>query len=307
MLTTPADETTESKSIVDASNVTKRFGNHDVLTGIDLAIGKGEILLLMGPNGAGKSVLLSCLSGSALPSGGEIRLFDEVSPVEAQTSISVMFQGAMADPELSGRENLRFYEDLHPNGTDRWRDLVERLEIADEIDRPVEEYSGGMRRKIEIAITLTIDVPFYVLDEPTIELDLATIRELHDLLLEMRADEKTILVTSHAPLDAQIADRIAFLRDGTIIANGHPDDLFERLPPVLRVRGAVPPEELLVGNELFRRGDEIRGFLATDVDVERVESALRDRSGTPFIDTDEPSHTDLFNYYTYIHSISGNG
>lgn len=300
-----ARETTASKSIVDASNVTKRFGSHDVLTGIDLSVAEGEILLLMGPNGAGKSVFLSCLSGSARPSGGEIRLFDGLTPTDAQSSMSVMFQGAMADPELTGEENLQFYEDLHPNGTNRWRELVEQLEIADEIDRPVGEYSGGMHRKIEIAITLTIDVPFYVLDEPTIELDLATIRELHDIILELRADRKTFLVTSHAPLDAQIADRIAFLRDGTIIANGCPDDLFERLPPVLRVRGAVPPEDLLVGNKLFRRGDEIRGFLPTDVDVERVESALRDRSGTSFIDTDEPSYTDLFNYYTYIHLPDG--
>ncbi|WP_436343904.1 ABC transporter ATP-binding protein [Natronorubrum sp. FCH18a] len=293
-------ETTNSNAVVDVSNVRKRFGDHDVLRGIDLRIERGEIVLVMGPNGAGKSVLLSCLSGSLAPDSGHVRLFGDLTPARARSEISVMVQGAMADPDLTGRENLQFYEDLHPNGTDRWHDLVEVLEIEDDLDRVVGDYSGGMRRKIELAITLSADVPFYVLDEPTIELDLATIRALHDLLLELQTAAKTILVTSHAPLDAQIADRIAFLRDGRFIADDSPADLLERLPPVVRVRGAIPPETRLVGNRLFQRGDEVRGFLSPGVDVAQIESELESATETPLVDLDRPSYTDLFNYYTYL-------
>lgn len=293
-------ETTNSSAVIDVSNVRKRFGSHDVLQGIDLTIERGEIVLVMGPNGAGKSVLLSCLSGSLEPDSGRVRLFGGLEPAEARSEISVMVQGAMADPDLTGRENLRFYEELHPNGTDRWRELVEVLEIEADLDRVVGEYSGGMRRKIEIAITLSPDVPFYVLDEPTIELDLATIRALHDLLFELRAADRTILVTSHAPLDAQIADRLAFLRDGRFIAGDSPADLLDRLPPVVRVRGAIPPETRLVGERMFQRGDEVRGFLPPEVDVGQIESELKTTAETPLVDVDRPSYTDLFNYYTYL-------
>ncbi len=292
-------EPTPSESVVQASNVQKRFGSQEALAGIDLSVGRGEIVLVMGPNGAGKSVLMSCLSGSAEPSSGQIRLFGDRSPKDARPGVSTMFQGAMVDPDLTGRENLRFYEALHPNGTDSWRDLAPRLEIEADLDRVVKTYSGGMRRKIEIAITLTLDVPFYILDEPTIELDLATIRELHDMLLGMQDEGKTILVTSHAPLDAQIADRIAFLRDGRIIADDAPTEMLDELPDVLRVRGTTLSDEYVLGGKLFQRGDEIRGFLRDETDVADIDADVG--GGDLLVDIDRPSYTDLFNYYTYIY------
>lgn len=229
-------KTGNPETVVQASDIRKQFGNHEALTGIDLTVKKGEIVLVMGPNGAGKSVFMSCLAGSTNPSSGQIRFFENFSPKEARPAVSTMFQGSMTDPELTGRENLAFYEALHPQGTNRWQELATRLEIEEDLDRVVGDYSGGMKRKIEIAITLTLDVPFYILDEPTIELDLATIRELHDLLLGMRESGKTFLITSHAPLDAQVADRIVFLRDGRIIANDAPENLLETLPEVFAFR-----------------------------------------------------------------------
>ncbi|WP_312911829.1 ABC transporter ATP-binding protein [Natronosalvus caseinilyticus] len=288
-------------AVVEAVNVTKRFGDQNVLRGLDFTVAPGEIVLLMGPNGAGKSVFVSCLSGSATPDGGTITLFDELTPRAARPAVSTMFQGAMADPDLTGRENLQFYEALHPNGTGRWRELVTRLEIEDDLDRVVGDYSGGMQRKLEIAITLSLDVPFYVLDEPTIELDLATIRELHDLLLGMRTAGKTVLITSHAPLDAQIADRIVFVRDGKVIASDAPRTLIETLPPVLRVRGTLPPENDLLGGRVFRRGDEIRGFLEGSDAFDEIRTNL-EMKGADLVDIDRPSYTDLFNYYTYVHA-----
>ncbi|GAB3042188.1 ABC transporter ATP-binding protein [Natronobiforma cellulositropha] len=288
------------RTVLEAHGVRKRFDENQVLTGVDLTILEGEILMLMGSNGAGKSVLTSCLTGSVRPDTGRIELFDGLSPRDARPLFSIMMQGRMADPDLTGHENLQFYGSLHPNGTNSWQTLVERLELESELDRPVAEYSGGMERKLEIAITLSVDVPLYFLDEPTAELDLAMIQELHDIVLEQRDAGKTIVVTSHAPLDAQIAERIAFLRDGEIVADGRPEALFESVPPVLRVRGAVPPATSVVGERLFQRGDEVRGFLPDEDALGRVRDQVDERGNDVLVEIDRPSYTDLFNYYTYV-------
>lgn len=156
-----------------------------------------------------------------------------------------------------------------------------------------------MVRKLEVAITLSADVPLYMFDEPTAEMDLAMRRELHDIFLEHQSAEKTLLVTSHAPIDTQIADRIAFLKDGQIVADGQPSELLGELPRVLRMRGAVPPEEQLLGGRMFQRGDEIRGFLSANIDVDGIE-AEQNGGEDSIVEIDPPSYTDLFNYYTYI-------
>jgi ABC-2 type transport system ATP-binding protein len=293
--------TTHSPPIIEAENVVKRFGEQTVLQGIDFAVDEGEIVLLMGPNGVGKSVFVSCLTGATNPTDGRIRLFGEIPPIDARSAVSVMLQGAMTDPDLTGRQNLQFYQDLHPHGTDRWKQLIEEFELSDDIDRVVRDYSGGMKRKIEIAITLSADVPLYVLDEPTVELDLAMIRVLHDMLLELKEAGKTILITSHAPLDAQIADRIAFVQAGQIVANGTPSELLDGLPQVVRMRGSMPEESHVLGGRLFNRGDEIRGFLPDNTDIESVLSDLEDNTPDTDVDIDRPAYTDLFNYYTYIY------
>ncbi|GAA0662629.1 ABC transporter ATP-binding protein [Natronoarchaeum mannanilyticum] len=286
-----------SDAIVTATGVEKRFDDQPVLTGIDLDVRPGEIVLLMGPNGVGKSVFMSCLAGSTAPDAGEIELFDGLTPDRSSAQSSVMLQGTMTDPDLTGRENLQFYEDLHPRGTDEWEALAERLELGADLDRLVREYSGGMERKVEIASALSADVPLYLLDEPTAELDLAMIQTLHDLLLARRDEGKAFLVTSHTPLDARIADRIAFVQNGRVVADGEPETLLDDLPPVVRVRGGVPDEDRLLGERAFRRGDEIRGFLPAEADVDAIAASV---DGDARVELDPPSYTDLFNYHTYV-------
>lgn len=293
------------RPLLEARNVEKGFDDGAVLEGLDLTVDEGELVTLMGPNGVGKSVFLSCLAGSTTPERGEIELFGDRSPTEARSATSVMLQGETIDPDLTGRENLRFYGALHPRATDDWRDLVDRLELTADLDRPAREYSGGMKRKLELTIALTVDAALYLLDEPTAELDLSMIQVVHDLLLEYREAGKTILVTSHAPLDAQMADRIAFVRDGRTVATGAPTTLLEGLPPVVRIRGAMVPESPFLGDRLFRRGDEIRGFLAPDSDIDAIENAVEGARDGATVDRDPPSYTDLFNYYTYVQSTRG--
>ncbi|MXV62257.1 ATP-binding cassette domain-containing protein [Natronorubrum sp. JWXQ-INN-674] len=300
-------ETTETetvaqaqKTVLDARDVAKGFGDGAVLEGIDLRVAEGELLTLMGPNGVGKSVLLSCLAGSTDPDAGTIELFDGLSPTEARSETSVALQGETIDPDLTGRENLQFYGDLHPRATDDWREIADRLELTDDLDRPAREYSGGMARKLELTIALTVDAKLYLLDEPTAELDLAMIQTVHDLLLEYSGDGKTILMTSHAPLDAQIADRIAFVQQGRVVATDRPSALLEDLPPTVRVRGGMAPESAFLADRVFQRGDEIRGFLAPETDLETIEGAIDSGRNRVTVERDPPSYTDLFNYYTYV-------
>ncbi|WP_440766908.1 ABC transporter ATP-binding protein [Natronorubrum sp. DTA7] len=287
-------------TVLEATNVHKRFGDEQVLRGIDMLVEEGEIVLLMGPNGVGKSVFMSCLAGSNRITEGSITLFDSYDPVEARSMMSVMKQGEMTVPDLTGRENIEFYRGLHPRGTGDVEQILERLEMEDDADRLVRSYSGGMKRKIEVAIALSVDVPLYLLDEPVAELDLSMIRVLHDMILERRETGAAFLITSHTPLDAQIADRIAFVQHGRIVTSSAPEALLETLPRVLRIRGGVPPEELLVGGRAFHRGDEVRGFLSEGTSLTDVKSAQDANFESALVEIDRPSYTDLFNFYTYL-------
>jgi len=289
-------------ALLAASDVARSIGGQRVLDGVDLRIDPGEIVVLMGPNGAGKSVFLSACAGALAHDGGSIEYAGRFAPREARGLFSVAIQGDTADPDLTGAENCRFFERLHPAGTDEWASLAERFELGADMDRPVADYSGGMARKVELASALSADVPLFLLDEPASALDLSMLRVLHDELLARRDDGASVLLTSHTPLDAQIADRLVFLRDGQVYADGPPTDLLEDLPPVLRVRGAVPDDERFLRDRAFGRGDEVRGFLREEAAAETIAEELPDDA---LVEIDPPSFTDLFNYYAYLATQRG--
>jgi ABC-2 type transport system ATP-binding protein len=285
---------------IEARDVHKQFGDDGILEGVDLTVRDGEILALLGPNGVGKTVLLSCLAGSTTPAEGEIDVYGTpVSEVPGE-HVSFLMQEAMAVDSLTGRENIEFYSRLHPSFTDRWRDYVERLGIADDLDKRVENYSGGMTRKLEFAITLSIDVDVYLLDEPTAGVDLSMVQQFHDCILERNEAGRTVVVTSHLPADIELADRIAFMRDGTVTETGSPEDLLGAVPSVVRVdgaRAASAAESHVRDGRLFRAGAEARGFLKADRSVGDVEAAVED--GVRVTDS-RPTYTDMFNYFVHM-------
>lgn len=131
-----------SETIIETNGIRKSFDDTDILDGIDLDIYSDETTVLMGPNGSGKTILLSCLAGGLHPSAGEITVFGK-PPAEARTEMNFMLQGGLALPELSGRENIEFYTDLHPKATDNWRDITEQVELTGELDKKVRDYSAG--------------------------------------------------------------------------------------------------------------------------------------------------------------------
>ncbi|WP_440990933.1 ABC transporter ATP-binding protein [Haloarchaeobius baliensis] len=289
--------------VVDARNVRKEFDGETVLDGVDLQVPENEITLLMGPNGAGKTILLSCLCGALSPTDGDIEVFGG-EPKAARSRLNFMIQGGLALPDLTGRENLEFYADLHPGSTDDWRDIVDWLDLDREaLDQPVHEYSGGMTRKLELAVTLSVDVPLYLLDEPTAELDMTTIDRFHAHLRELVDRGKTVVLTSHEPMDAHIASHVAFVQHGRCIADGDPEALLAEVPPVLRVDGrrlVGDVAEFARDGRLFEDGQERRGFLAEGASAELARRTVDDPAARETVSTAEPTYADMFNYYTRI-------
>lgn len=290
----------DSETVVEAHEIKKSFDGDGedggVLRGIDLDVQRGETTVLMGPNGVGKTVLLACLAGGLHPSSGEIRVFGE-SPDDASSQLCFMLQNALAIGELTGRENLEYYADLHPQASDKWQKVTERLDLADDLDHRVRDYSGGMVRKLELAATLSVDVPLFLLDEPTGELDLTAVEDFHALLSERIERGTTVVMTSHTPRDARTADRVVFMADGRIVAAGDPDVLLNSMPPVVGTTARADDgvvRERLQRERFFEDDAGRRGFLAGEIDPTTVTDPDNG------IQIEEPTWTDLFNYYVHI-------
>ncbi|WP_049972819.1 ABC transporter ATP-binding protein [Haladaptatus cibarius] len=293
-----------SETIIKVDDVSKSFDEGGILDGLSLEIEDDELTLLMGPNGAGKTVLLACLAGGLNPTDGSIRVFGQ-SPKEARSYMSFMIQGGLALPYLNGYENISFYEGLHPSATEDWREIVDMMDLTEDLDRPVRDYSGGMKQKLELSIALSTDVPLYLLDEPTSELDMTTIDQLHSLLQDELEREKAVVMTSHTPRDVDIADRIVFVNHGGVVASGKPTELRDNVPSVVRIVGGRDSDnqqisEFVRNGRLFESGQDRRGFLRDDADVEQVRSAIDTQRAE--VTVERTSHEDMFNYYTRIHA-----
>ena len=197
---------------------------------------------------------------------------------------------------MTGRENISFYDRLNPSFTDEWRSLVKEFGIDDQLDDQVDHYSGGMRRKLELAIALSIEAPLYVLDEPTAALDLTMVSEVHHRLSSLRDRGKAVLVTTHLPMDADVADRIVFFTDDGIAASGTPEEIKSAVPPVVETSlgntDAIIDD--VIGGQVFRGNGVVRGLLDPETDPAEVVDGIDDARVT------EPTYADLFNYYAHL-------
>jgi ABC-2 type transport system ATP-binding protein len=221
---------------IEAQSLTKTYpGGVEAVKGVDFAVDAGEVFGLLGPNGAGKSTTVGMLTTTIIPSGGRALVggYDVVEqPLLARGVSSVVFQEAVVDRSLTGRANIELHARLWGVGSeDRMRELTDALGLAELIDRPVSSYSGGERRRLEIARALVSEPAVLFLDEPTVGLDPRIRHELLDVIAGLRArQELTILVTTHYLDEAQrLCDRVAIIHEGNVVALDSPKALLARL------------------------------------------------------------------------------
>ena len=223
---------------ISVAGLHKRYGDNEVLKGVDLEVSEGSVYALLGPNGAGKTTAVNICSTLLTADAGEVRVagYDvRTQADEVRRSIGVTGQFSAIDEFHTGRENLKLMASL--NHLDRGRartlidDLLERFDLADAAGRRAQTYSGGMKRRLDLAMTLIGSPRLIFLDEPTAGLDPRSRRELWQIVREQVADGVTVLLTTQYLDEAdQLAHRVGVLDGGRIVAEGTPAQLKSRVP-----------------------------------------------------------------------------
>jgi ABC-2 type transport system ATP-binding protein len=267
-----------------ATGLRKSFGDKPVLDGIDLEAAEGTILGLLGPNGAGKTTTVNIFSTLITADGGEVRVGGHdvaAEPDAVRRVIGVTGQFSALDDLLSAQENLILVADLlhlgKREGRRRASELLERLDLADVAGKPVATYSGGMRRRLDLAMTLVGRPRIIFLDEPTTGLDPRSRRTTWEIVRELVGGGTTILLTTQYLEEAdRLADRIALLDGGRIVADGTADELKHRVPGGhvrLRFADAAGLAAAAVGFDGATRDDD---GLALQVPGDGSVQAVRD-------------------------------
>ncbi|MCM3492353.1 MULTISPECIES: ATP-binding cassette domain-containing protein [Paenibacillus] len=269
---------------IEAKGLRKSFRGHEAVRGVDLAIRQGELFALLGPNGAGKTTTLHMLTTLLRPDGGTAYICGSDVVAEAadvRRRISVTGQYAALDESLTGRQNLRLFAGLHgfshKEAVVLASELLESFGLGDAGDRTVGTYSGGMRRRLDLAAGILSQPEVMFLDEPTTGLDPQSRRELWEAIRLLVKKGTTVLLTTQYLEEAdQLADRIGFIADGRVIATGTPEQLKASTGGktlTIRLSAETDPYEIC---RLF--ADEHGLSAHTDEDGVTVKAAVREAS-----------------------------
>jgi len=206
----------------------KKYGSKEVLCGIDLSIKEGEFYCLMGPNGSGKTTLTSILASIREKTSGTVEIFGRV-PSRARDIIGYMPQENFCSSNLTGLENLIYFAGLlgysKPDSKKTALDLLDKVGLGDDANKMVAKYSGGMKKRLELATILFSGMKVLILDEPTTGLDPTARRNFFDLITRTKGEDITIFLITHIGSDAEEADRIGLIDKGRIVADGSPEEL----------------------------------------------------------------------------------
>jgi ABC-2 type transport system ATP-binding protein len=216
---------------VSVRGLHKSYGSVEAVAGVDLTIARGEVFGLLGPNGAGKTTIVEILEGHRIRSAGEVQVLGHDPGLRERTlreRIGIVPQEGGLEPVLTVREVIGLYSASypHPRPVD---EVIELVGLAEKRDARVETLSGGQRRRLDLAVGIAGDPELLFLDEPTTGFDPSARRRAWELVDRLRSLEKTILLTTHYMEEAQrLADRVAVLSDGRIVAEGSPSSLAGR-------------------------------------------------------------------------------
>jgi ABC-2 type transport system ATP-binding protein len=232
-------------AVIEVRGLRRAYDGVDVLRGIDLHVARGEIFALLGPNGAGKTTTTEILEGYRSRSAGDVVVLG-VDPAIAASSmrerIGIVLQSSGADPYLTARETTSMYAACFraPRDVD---EVLALVGLGDQRDVRVGKLSGGRRRRLDVAVALVGDPEVLFLDEPTTGFDPGARRNAWTLVRELATLGKTIFLTTHFMDEAQaLADRVAVIVNGEIVAEGPPSTLTGRAPGRARIRFRVPPD-----------------------------------------------------------------
>ncbi|WP_238420602.1 ATP-binding cassette domain-containing protein [Gordonia sp. 'Campus'] len=273
----PGDVATSDVAI-EAIDLVKRFGDFTAVDGVSFTVPRGSVLGLLGPNGAGKTTTVRMMTTLSPPTSGTARIagYDvREQPGMVRQNMGLTGQAATVDEILTGRENLRMIGGLYGIGrktlTRRSDDLLEQFSLTEAGDKQVKSYSGGMRRRLDLAVSLLATPPVLFLDEPTTGLDPRSRSELWDVLRELVADGTTLLLTTQYLEEAdQLADDIVVIDKGTIIAHGTSLQLKEQAGSASLVLTVSHADDLAAAEALLRKnGAEV----FVDVAARRLTTA----------------------------------
>jgi len=273
-----------------------------------LKIAEGEFYALMGPNGSGKTTLASIIASARSPTSGKIEVYGK-KPENAKKLIGYVPQENFSSPILTGRENLMYFAGLlgYPKSAAQKtvNAMLNKIGLTEDADKRVADYSGGMRKRLEVATALFPDVKILILDEPTTGLDPSARRKFLGLIQELRREKTTVLLITHIGADAELASRVGLIDEGEIIAEDEPEKLKKAsgLKDVMNIETATKSEEVA---KTLSRFSEKKKVLETDVgyrvfckDVEEAAPEIvrsLDAIGCKAtkIETERPSLEDVF-------------
>ncbi len=268
---------------VHAEGLVRKFGDNAAVDGVDLEVRRGEIYGFLGPNGAGKTTTIRMLATLLPPTSGTARIFGydiNRESDEVRSRVSLTGQFASVDEDLTGHENLvliaRLLGHSRKESKARSAELLEAFGLGDAATRQVKKYSGGMRRRLDIAASIVVTPELLFLDEPTTGLDPRSRNQVWDIIRTLAAAGTTVLLTTQYLDEAdQLADRIAVIDDGKVIAEGTPGELKASVGAgALHVRLADPEKRPEAERILSR-------ILDADVNLESDPAALSARVSDP--------------------------
>ena len=302
-------------------NLVKRFGSVQALEGVSFEVEPGSVFGLLGPNGAGKTTTVRVLATVIRPDSGRASVLGHDvlrEPEAVRRRIGLAGQNAAVDPNLTGRENLRMIGLLsqlpRPRIMPRATELLERFGLTAAADRPLRTYSGGMRRRLDVAASLMGRPPVLFLDEPTTGLDLTSRNELWDMIRELVTEGTTVLLTTQYLEEAdRLASKVAVVDEGRVIANDAPGRLKEQLGDTVieftlqgngRALRAFQLLEKKVGGRIEREDTRLR--ITSDRATQVLIAALRvlgdDGLEPDTLTVREPSLDDVFLALTGRHA-----
>lgn len=301
-----------NSSAISIKKLSKHFGKIKAVDGISLEVPKGEVFALLGPNGAGKTTTISMLCGLLHPTGGKAMVAGidvEKEPLSVRRCIGVVFQQPSSDDLLSGRENLEMHALLYGMPSlgkkERIDGMLELVGLKDREKSKVKEYSGGMRKRLEIARGILHKPAILFLDEPTVGLDPQTRSHIWEYIKKMSQREKTTIVfTTHYLEEAeQFADRVAIIDHGRIIAVGKPSKLVEELGGDTALLKGAEPKKLAAALRKMKfvknvKMDKGTVLITLPDSHKNLPKMLRSLKGVESIEIHPSTLNDVFIKYT---------